>query len=367
MSDNNWKIVKNFPHSEGGHCESTTLRDHVNFLGYNLSESMLFGLDATMGFTFLGLDSKYGSFYIGGKQDGLKESSLACRLLGIQVEKRDFRNEQDAWADAVALLQKNIPLIIQADMAYLSYLDMPESIDDFHFGAHIFSLIGYNSHSEMALACDNGFEKPVEIKIKDLSKARNSKEGAKFLLPHNTRYVLNRRPDGKRPPLGAAVKMAVKQVVNNMLSPSVNVHGLSALKLFKNSIQDWKTYFSGKMDEFQSFLENVYGYIEEYGTGGAIFRKLYAQFFQDILKNDEILNGKRAFSPQDVELIQNQIPNITKSAEKWTEFAKILLEFSKMDMTDALGKMNYQKLESILEEIIEAEETFFTGLRDLKL
>ncbi|MEJ2279795.1 MAG: BtrH N-terminal domain-containing protein [Candidatus Lokiarchaeota archaeon] len=45
-------IVNNFVHRVGAHCESSAMRDLFEFYGFNMSEAMAFGLDATLGFGF---------------------------------------------------------------------------------------------------------------------------------------------------------------------------------------------------------------------------------------------------------------------------------------------------------------------------
>ncbi len=203
---NDWIIIDNFPHSEGLHCESTTLRDHVNYLGFPYSEAMMFGLDATLGFVFWGINP---NFPLGGKSDGFNKNSLGCRLLGIDVKFNTFKSKEEGWNDVKKNIDNNHPLIIQGDMGYLPFFDFVKE-DDFHFRGHIFTLIGYNLSKQLVLLCDNNFTKPQEISIGDFIKANNSHEGPKFLWPHNSRFVLTKRLNGKRPPFGASVKLAIQ-------------------------------------------------------------------------------------------------------------------------------------------------------------
>jgi hypothetical protein len=49
----NIDIIKNFIHRKGQHCESSSMRDIFEFYGFPMSEPLAFGLDATMGFTFI--------------------------------------------------------------------------------------------------------------------------------------------------------------------------------------------------------------------------------------------------------------------------------------------------------------------------
>ncbi len=59
-----------------------------------------------------------------------------------------------------------------------------------------------------------------------------------------------------------------------MIASSTNNNGIGGLKKFVSSIEDWKSHFSDKISEGKLFLEMLFGYIEEFGTGGSIFINL---------------------------------------------------------------------------------------------
>jgi hypothetical protein len=46
------KIVKNFKHYPGVHCESSALRNVLAYHGFKFSEPMIFGLGEGLGFTY---------------------------------------------------------------------------------------------------------------------------------------------------------------------------------------------------------------------------------------------------------------------------------------------------------------------------
>ena len=360
---NDWVMVEKFPHSEGMHCESTTLRDHVNFLGYPYSEAMMFGLDATLGFAYWGINP---SFPLGGKGSGFHKNSLACRVLGIEVQFNTFRNREVAWKDAIRQIDNNHPLILQGDMGYLPFFDNPNE-EDFHFGGHIFSIIGYNLDKQLALLCDNNFKAPQEIALEDLMKARNSHEGPKFLWPHNARYVLNKRSDDKRPPLSAGVKLAIQTAARNMMGASTNNNGIGGLKKFVEAIGNWKSHFSDNILESQLFLQMLYGYIEEYGTGGSIFRKLYLNFLNEVITQPELSAGKRPWSKHDFKIITDNLEFLKTSVDKWHEFAKIIKTTMQTHPTDGINKIPYSTLQDIGNEIIYSEQKLWKNLLSLKV
>jgi hypothetical protein len=125
---------------------------------------MMFGLDATLGFAHWGINP---GFPLGGKGSGFNKKNLACRVLGIEVQCNTFKNREVAWKNAIQQIDTNHPLIFQGDMGYLPFFDNPNE-EDFHFGGHIFSMIGYNLDKHLAILCVNNFKAPQEISKKDL-------------------------------------------------------------------------------------------------------------------------------------------------------------------------------------------------------
>jgi hypothetical protein len=360
----NWVKIENFPHRKGSHCESTALRDHINFLGYNFSEAMIFGLDATMGFAYFGKWADESGMLIGGKNGTISDKSLACRIMGINIEKKDFGNSNLAWNDAKSSLDKGEPLIIMADMGFLPYFDWEE---EFHFGGHSISLVGYNEKEQLVKVCDNNFDEAIDIPLIDLKKARNSKHGSKWLWPYNMRYILKKRPDGKKPPFSAGLKLAIQYSVKNMLAASMSNNGIQGLGQFADSIGNWKTEFENQPEKSKFKLEMIFGYIEEFGTGGAMFRNLYTQFLEEILKHPEINGGDRQWRDDEIDLLKNNIPIIKDSAKKWTMFANIIKEKLNSDGDNAHNKLDYEQLESIIRDVFNLEKTFFTNMNELKL
>ncbi|TFF98959.1 MAG: DUF4872 domain-containing protein [Promethearchaeota archaeon] len=378
-------IVEGFIHRLGKHCESSSLRDMFEFYGFSMSEPMIFGLDGTMGFAFFDYSDRFTGgdladlpMFVGGKQDSINPKSLACRLLGIQLRKQSFTSPDNAWDKSKQLILKNIPLLLQVDLGYFDYIQEEEinQEDLIHFGGHFITLAGFDESQGLAYVGDSSYEGFQEVPIETLKNARNSSYGPSFLHPNNTQYLMNPRPDGKHPPLAAGIKLAIKKVVDNMLRPSISNNGLQGLKNFSENILEWREKLNKTITNTESGKEKslaeitfqlIHAYIEEWGTGGALFRTLYASFLEEILKTPEIKQGPKAWIADELDIIRECVPLIHDSANKWTKFATLLNKTVDIYKQDCLENVDLMSLSQQIKEISLIEEKLFRNLLKIKL
>ena len=372
-------MVNNYIHRLGQHCESSSMRDLFEFHGFPMSEPMAFGLDATMGFGFWEtkgsntfIEGSEVPFFLGGKQDSISPKSLACRLLGINLRKQSFTNANKAWEESKLLLDQDKPLLIQIDLGFLPYFEEEDSI---HFGGHFVSLGGYNEDKGVAYVGETDREGFQEVPIESLKKGRSSQHGPKFMWPNNTQYSMTPRPDGKRPPLAAGIKLAIKEVANNMLRPSINTIGIQGLKQFANSIPKWgekltgmtKGQFGKEVSVAALTFQFIHGYIESWGTGGACFRNLYIGFLEEILTNEELKNGPRAWTAEEFKIIEDCLPIIEDSAKNFTLIADTLNDAAEEYKDDCINHVSLGELYNIALYIHSKEEELFTKLLKIKI
>ncbi|KKN18116.1 hypothetical protein LCGC14_0959010 [marine sediment metagenome] len=372
-------MVTDFLHRISYHCESSALRDLFEFYDFPMSEAMIFGLDATMGFGFFDTTNKVSfileseiPFFLGGKQGSIEPNSLACRLLGITLRKQSFTSADKGWEESKKLINQDIPLILRIDMGYLPYYEFQ---DDYHFGGHTITLAGYDDEKDIAYVGDTIYEDFQKVPIETLKKGRNSTYGPSFMHPKNVQYSMQRRPDGKHPPLAAGVKLAIQKVVNNILRPSMSNIGLKGLKGFANSIKGWGEKINGlivkpsneKTASPELIFDLIYGNIETWGTGGAIFRNLYIEFLEEIQKHPELNTGPRAWNNDEFKLLEEAIPFIKESALNWTLIAEILKSAADEYKNDCINHVNFQELSEIAFKIVFSEEAGFKKLSKLKI
>ncbi|MBN1214950.1 MAG: DUF4872 domain-containing protein [Candidatus Lokiarchaeota archaeon] len=376
-------IINNFIHKEGVHCESSALRDMFEYYGFSMSESMIFGLDATLGFIYfdksLTLPNTENEMintpiFIGGKQGTINPNSLACRLLGFTMNKQSFTSSDKAWEESKKLLDQNIPMILQVDLGYLPYINEEEN-EEIHFGGHAITLVGYDEEKGVAFIGDTDFSGLNEVLIDDLKRARGSTEGPSYLHPKNSQYLMIQRPDGKHPPLAAGIKVAIEQVVNNMLRPSMNYLGIQGLKRFSKSILNWKedlkgivkSPYSGKnMALSEVTFQLIYGYIETWGTGGGAFRNLYRDFLKEVLVLNEIKHGPHAWIDRDIQTLEDSIVLITEIANNWTTFAKTLKYAVDEYNEECINHVSIDDLHNLAHNIYINEEDLFKKLSKIK-
>jgi hypothetical protein len=238
---------------------------------------------------------------------------------------------------------------------------------------HAVVLCGHND-DRVAYICDNGFTQILEVPLDELKKARSSKFGPTFMHPKNGQFIIGKRPDGKKPPFAAAVKLAIKQVADNMRRASINTNGLSGMKLMLDSIPNWpdvlndEIVFNGKKIPKAYFtLEMLYGYIEEYGTGGGNFRNLYSRFLKELSSHQEILEGSNSWKDQEISFLNDACDLIKESGDLWSRFAQEIKKGLTKSVENCLETIDFKKLEEILEKIILLEEEAFTNLSKIKI
>ena len=373
-------IIEDFKHSTGVHCESSSLRDMFEYYNFPMTEAMAFGLDGTLGFgffdgtlNFTGGDNTDFPLFVGGKQDTINPNSLACRLLGINLRKQSFTSSEKAWEEAKKLILQDIPLMLQVDLAYLDYMELKENI---HFGGHFITLRGFDETKGIVYVGDTYFEGFQAISLEKLKRARSSEYGPSFLHPKNAQYSMLPRPDGKHPPLSAGVKLAIQKVVNHMLRPSMSNNGLQGLKNFAENILTWNEIFNkiitNPFNHKECLLaglnfELIYGYIEEWGTGGALFRNLYKSFLKEIIETPIFTQGPKSWTKEEIQIIEKCIPIISDSAQKWTEFANILKKAAEDFKDDCLKKVDLSELSKKIKKIRIVEEELFNNLLEIKI
>lgn len=334
------KIVDGFVHRVGAHCESTALRDVFEHFGFHFSEEMLFGLDGTFGFVYWKRKDSIPPLGIGGKIAMFPHKLPS--LLGFQVEKKTTTSQEKAWNCVKNLIDRDIPVILHADMAFLDYMHVPKNGE--HFGAHTIVLAGYDLDQGEAYIADSKFQGLQAVSLENLAKARSStfkpypprNEWFEFTLPQ------------KLKPLNEAIKATITETAKSMLEPPIKIFGIKGMRYLADDITNWHSILP--QSKLSLTLLLGYVWIEEAGTGGSVFRRLYSGFLKeasDVLRNDEF--GKAS-----------QL--IMESANTWTEVAKMLLKGSKISDIDEISNV-LTNVKAKITKCAEIEEKAFNLLK----
>ena len=266
----------NCPALDGYHCQTNSLAKIFHYHNCPLSEDMLLGLGAGMGFMYW--HQKGIPPFIGGRgnvknffQDLGKRTSVTIELKSTSSEKKAERILLDK------LLRKE-PVMVYADMGFLPWFDLPEG---YHFGGHTFVICGYDG-KDTVLASDmdqkasglkRGFYYPITLE--QLRKARNSPYKP---FPPKNAYLEFDFSD-YHPPKDEDIYSSINQTVHSMLNPPISNFGIKGIRRSAKEITKWPNLFNDK--ELRLNLFTIYIFIEIGGTGGGCFRYMYSRFLKE--------------------------------------------------------------------------------------
>ena len=326
------KIIENFKHHPGVHCESTALRDVFAYHGIKFSEPMIFGLGEALGFVYW--KSKQMPFpFVGGRTKDLIGN--LCRNLNIKKRDHFSTSFRKSWKEIKSLVDNNFPVYLRLDMYYLEYFEVPE-----HFGAHCVVLVGYDD--ENVYLADTDFKSIQKTSLKSFELARTSKH--KPFPPKN--YYVTFEFSESLPSLDQVIVKSIRKTAEEMLNPPIRNLGIKGIKRFSEEIVKFSFYPRFTFDlETVSVFRYLYIYFEEAGTGGSCFRNMYRNFLKESLKyvdNENLVKGYEGYA---------------KAAEVWREISELLLEIDG-------GKI--EKLKDVQRKIFEVYELEKNALQILK-
>jgi len=347
MKDIKWrqKIMKNSkeiipfdncPALDGYHCQTNSLAKIFHYNKYPLSEDMLLGLGAGMGFIYWHMKMGSSNYvFIGGRGNTKEFFNDLGKRTGVKIETKSTSSVKRAEALLLEKLSKREPVMVYGDMGLLPWFDLPK---DYHFGGHTFVICGFNG-KDTVLASDidqkasglkKGFYYPISLE--QLRKARGSPH--KPFPPKNTWLEFDFK-DFHSPRI-EDIYSAIKQTVESQLNPPIKNIGIKGIRHTAKEITKWTNIFKDK--ELRMNLVSLYIFIEIGGTGGGCFRYMYSRFLEESSKitgnkelekaSKKIYESGKIFSEvgllfKDAEKAPNIKEKIKRASEKFEKIADI--------------------------------------------
>jgi hypothetical protein len=337
------KMIPGFKSLSTHHCITGSMRHIYAFHDHPISEEMLLGLGAGLGFIYWHM--KGSMPFLGGRanvgrpgEEGLE--TTAGRRTGVTVRRHHTSSSRVAEKALLELLEAGEPVMLMVDMGFLPYLALPE---DFHFGGHAVAVGGFDGESGMALVADRD-EALHPVSLADIAAARGST--FRPFPPRNTWFTFDFQD--KRLPQPAEVYKAIGETCKTMLEGPISNLGVRGIRKAASKTLKWPGSMS--KDALRMTCFNTYIFIDaEGGTGGGIFRYMYARFLDqaaEITGEDQLKKAGK---------------DLKRIGDLWQEVAHIYKSSAEAhNPADELPKTTEPLL-----EIADFEETVWNELRSI--
>jgi hypothetical protein len=269
----------NCPALDGYHCVTNSLAKIFHHAGHPLSEDLLLGLGAGMGFIYwqmkMGIST---TVFVGGRANMKRFYTDLGARTGVHIREVTTASAPKAEATLLQALAQKQPVMIGGDMGFLPWLHLPAG---YHFGGHTFVVCGYDGGNTVLTSDMDpktaGLKKGLyaPISLEQLRKARGSP--FKPFPPKN--LCLEFDFAGFRSPGTDEIASSIEQAVDANLSPPIKNLGVEGLRHTATQILKWPALF--KDGELRMNLFNLYVFIEIGGTGGGCFRFMYSRFLKE--------------------------------------------------------------------------------------
>jgi len=333
MKRNDLEPFDNCPALDGYHCQTNSLAKIFYYHKCPLSEDMILGLGAGMGFIYW--HQKGGYPFIGGRGNTKGFFQDIGERTSVGIDVKSTSSEKKAEIALIERLLKKEPVMVFADMGFLPWFDLPEG---YHFGGHTCLICGFDGKNtvlasdmdQKASGLKKGFYYPITLE--QLRKARNSHY--KPFPPKNT--YLEFDFSSYRPPSDQEIYSSIDQTIDSMLNPPISNLGVKGLRRTSKEILKWPGLFSNK--ELRMNLFSIYIFVEIGGTGGGCFRYMYSRFLKEaasITSNNTlekastmIFESGKLFTElallfKDSETSKNLEMNIKTASDKYIEIADV--------------------------------------------
>jgi hypothetical protein len=324
-----------FEHKMSAHCETGTLSSQLAFHGFEISESLVFGIGSGIFFGYFNNSRFSFPTFIVRNKPGQIRKNLTKRL-GIKFHTETFKTPQQAEESLNLLLNKGIPPATQVDFFFMDYLPQYLRV---HINVHFINVVGKSNGNY--LISDVYYPKIVELASSSLEKGRFAGGN---MAPQGFLFYPSYIP--KEFDYEKAVRTGIKKACFNMLSIPIPFLGIKGMRKFSNHIVEWPK-LAIDTEDLSHQVSKINVLLEDQGTGGAGFRFMYATFLKQAA---EILN-----KPALIDFSKQMMEN----GDKWRE---ISLQAARMGRNRDLGVDRLKELGTLINQRADVEEAFFKNL-----
>ena len=269
-----------FVHRPGMHCGSSAFRAALSLQGLDLSEALVFGLGAGLGFSLHAGDTtlvppQAGRLVIG--RSGSFEQDLA-ESLGFELEMHVHASAAIALVHAGALLEEGRCVLAYTDLFHLPYLDAHG-----HWFGHLVALVGREKDAAGVefLISDN--ERPALQTVTEdkLALALCTASPVRVGEDVTLLALSGVKPHTERSVRRLAVRAIELQAMR--MSEDSEASGVIGLSRFDDEVRGWQ-----ERPDWKRCVRLAGQSMELRGNGGGFFRRLWAQFLAEAVRLGEL-------------------------------------------------------------------------------
>ena len=298
------------------HCVTGSMLNIYHFNEHPLSEEMLLGLGAGIGFFYWHMKGQTPMLLGRGNvhRPGVEGLEIDTgQRSGVGVERFVTKSRKKAMDALLRSMQDEQPMMIHVDMGFLPYFDLPEG---YHFGQHVVVVAGLDLTTQRVLLADrDGVSHPVTLD--DLATARSST--FKPFPPMNTWYRFDF--SRKRSPQAGDIWAAIAAVCESMLRGPISNLGVRGIRRAAKAVAEWPSLLDEGLLRETAFNGHIF--IDAAGgTGGGMFRYMYSRF---------LLEAAQICDCTELLKVSNELDQI---GDAWQEIA---VAFKKASSDEAPG------------------------------
>lgn len=325
------------------HCITGSMLHIYDFHYHSISEDMLLGLGAGLGFIYWHMKGTMP--FLGGRANVGRSGEVgleiaAGRRTGVRVERNQTSSLRKAEKELLALLESGEPVMLMVDMGFLPYLNLPEG---FHFGGHAIAAGGYDEETGQVLVADRD-EGLHAVPLEVIAQARGST--FKPFPPKNAWFTFDFTD--MRQPHPEEIFTAIGETCTTMLEGPISNLGVRGIRKAAAQTLKWPDSMSKKELRWSSF--NAFIFIDaEGGTGGGIFRYMYGRFLEEAAE----ITGENRFA--------DTAKTLTQIGDLWQEVALIYKNCAEAHQPNK----DLPKTTEPLLKIADLEEAAWSRLRSI--
>lgn len=345
-------LLTNVTISTGYNSEATAIVNVMRYLGYDVDEVLISGAGAISDFAF------YESAFPFINIKNINFADVCFKNMNIKWSGKIYTGNTKSWKLIKSKLKEGIPVVLRVNMRFLPHRFGGKYGSNFsNYGLHYVALFGIDEKKGVAFISDNNYSNLIEIKLKDLDKARYSSTQA--FPPYGEFYWIEKKEEKFSIDYRDLFTNSINSLLKNYERPKKQTlsklkvyYGLEALKNLSKELADIESLVRYEMF-LSPALNALYFYIDKLETYGSANRQILKEYLIKINKKLKKENIARMIKQLDNciknwKMLSSELYKISEEIDKYKEKYE--------------RKALYERTAAIANQLYEEERIFYEML-----